>query len=364
MTPAPPFAPPALNPLQARFLNALCTRSLPASFNLHGAECTVTPDPWQADFAPACGLNLAMDGAFWRLEFASLAALELHPAGALAGDVSALPEDLRLALLELSLGPVLAALTDFLGQAGPPAAVAEQAAPQAAFACTIPLLLHLPGESVATKIQIPSREAAGAVLNRLQDLPLKRRPVDELHLPVSLEAGHARLAARDLRLLEIEDIILPDVYPALQGEVCLHTTPGRNIRCAVKDGLATVLDFAPTLPLEDDPMSDALPDVAAPETNHQEAAPQETPQETPGAVAPSEPLNLDSLEVTVSFELERRLMSVAEIAALTPGYTFPLAVDPVAPVTLRAGGQNIGSGRLVDLNGTLGVQVTAINIRK
>ena len=57
-------------------------------------------------------------------------------------------------------------------------------------------------------------------------------------------------------------------------------------------------------------------------------------------------------------------MSLAEIAALTPGYTFPLAVDPSAPVTLRAGGQNIGSGRLVDLNGTLGVQIIAINTEK
>ena len=43
----------ALNPLQARFLNALCTRRLPAAFNLHGADCVLAPDPWQAPFTPA-----------------------------------------------------------------------------------------------------------------------------------------------------------------------------------------------------------------------------------------------------------------------------------------------------------------------
>ena len=121
-------------------------------------------------------------------------------------------------------------------------------------------------------------------------------------------------------------------------------------------------------------MTDTLPDAATPEASPQSTATPETPApenaapDAPGAlVAPGtsgKPLDLDNLEVTVAFELERRLMSLAEIAALTPGYTFPLAVDPSAPVTLRAGGQNIGSGRLVDLNGTLGVQIIAINTEK
>lgn len=366
MTSAPLFAPPALNPLQARFLNALCTRRLPASINLHGADCALSPDPWQAPFTPACALNVTVDGAMWRLEFASSAVLRLHPAGALVGDDAALPEELRLALLELALGPVFASLGQFLDFSGPLTAATEQASDNAVFVCAVPLLLNLPEENVPVRIQAPDRQAAGAVLDRLQGLPLLRRPVDELRLAVALEAGEARLTRRELRELKFEDIILPAAYPALQGELTLRLGSGAGIRCALKDGLAEILDIMPTLPLEDVTMTETLPDEVPQET----ALPEDPAPETAAPAAPAapaaqaEPLDLDNMEITVTFELERRLMSIAEIAALTPGYTFPLAVDPAAPVTLRAGGQAIGTGRLVDLNGTLGVQVTAINTEK
>ena len=374
MTTAPPFAPPALNPLQARFLNTLCTRKLPVSFSLHGADCALAPDPWQAPFTPACGLAVTVDGAVWRLEFASAAVLKLHPAGARIADDSVLPEELRLALLELALEPVFAALGHFLELPAPPMAIAEQQAATTAFACSVPLLLRLPEENVPARVHISDRQAAGAVLDRLQSLPLLRQPVDGLRLPVALEAGYARLTRRELREIAPEDIILPAAYPALQGQFTLRLGPGQGLTCAVNNGLATILEATPTLPLEDETMTDTLPDAATPEASPQSTATPETPApenaapDAPGAlVAPGtsgKPLDLDNLEVTVAFELERRLMSLAEIAALTPGYTFPLAVDPSAPVTLRAGGQNIGSGRLVDLNGTLGVQIIAINTEK
>lgn len=363
MTSALSYAPPALNPLQARFLNALCTRRLPASFKLHGADCALAPDPWQAPFTPACAINVAADGAMWRLEFASSAVLRLHPAGALVGNDATLPEELRLALLELALGPVFAALGQFLELSGPLTAAAEQTTDNTAFACAVPLLLCLPAENIPVRIQAPDRQAAGAVLDRLQGLPLLHRPVDGLRLSVALEAGEARLTRRELRELAVEDIILPAAYPALQGEITLRPGPGAGIRCMLKDGLATILDVTPTLPLEDEIMTETLPDAAT----HEAAAPEaQTPENAaPTApTAPAEPLDLDNMEITVTFELERRLMSIAEIAALTPGYTFPLAVDTAAPVTLRAGGQAIGSGRLVDLNGSLGVQITAINTGK
>ncbi len=367
MTTAQTFAPPALNPLQARFLNALCTRIPLAAFKLHGADCVVAPDPWQTVFTPVCGLTVDVDGAAWRLEFASSGVLCLHQAGALAADAASLPQELRLALLELALQPLFAALADFLGLPAPLALRPEEAPAEAAFACAVPLLLHLPEESVAVRVLSPGREAAGAVLERLQGLPLAHRPVGSLLLPVSLEAGHARLSRQELHSLELEDIILPVAYPALQGEACLRVSPDRGIRCALQNNLATVLDFALTPPLEDEAMNDTQPDAAVAEATAQEATAQEAPAQenaAPATAALAEQLNLDSLEVTLTFELERRLMSIAEIGALTPGYTFPLAVDPAAPVTLRVSGQTIGSGRLVDLNGTLGVQVTAINTGK
>ena len=42
------------------------------------------------------------------------------------------------------------------------------------------------------------------------------------------------------------------------------------------------------------------------------------------------------------------------------GYTFAFGGDALAPVTLYANGKSVGKGRLVDLNGTLGVQVVSL----
>ena len=79
-----------------------------------------------------------------------------------------------------------------------------------------------------------------------------------------------------------------------------------------------------------------------------------------GMAAPSEGVDTGELEVTLTFELERRLMTVRDVETLAPGYTFAFGGDALAPVTLYANGKSVGKGRLVDLNGTLGVQVVSL----
>ena len=69
---------------------------------------------------------------------------------------------------------------------------------------------------------------------------------------------------------------------------------------------------------------------------------------------------MGTLQVTLSFELEKRVLTLNELATLAPGYTFPLAVESTAPVTLSVNGKAVGRGRIVDMNGVLGVQVTAL----
>ena len=109
-------------------------------------------------------------------------------------------------------------------------------------------------------------------------------------------------------------------------------------------------------------MADTVSDAASPA---KPAAPETQvraqQQSAPGNDAlPGNAIPLDTLEVPVTFELDRRLMSIAEIAALAPGYTFTLAKDPTGPVTIRVNGICMGTGRLVDLGGTLGVQLVSL----
>jgi type III secretion protein Q len=71
-------------------------------------------------------------------------------------------------------------------------------------------------------------------------------------------------------------------------------------------------------------------------------------------------IRTDDLEVAVSFELERKVMTVSELEALAPGRSFPLGTDPLSPVTLTVNGRALASGRLVELGGVLGVQITKL----
>ena len=58
------------------------------------------------------------------------------------------------------------------------------------------------------------------------------------------------------------------------------------------------------------------------------------------------------------FELDRRLLSMTEIEALAPGYTFAVKSGDPSPVDLRVNGTLLARGRLVDMEGKLGVQIT------
>lgn len=71
---------------------------------------------------------------------------------------------------------------------------------------------------------------------------------------------------------------------------------------------------------------------------------------------------IQNFETIVSFELERRVLNIGDIQAISEGYTFALGCDKDSPVTLRVNGKAIGSGRLVDMEGMLGVQVTKLGV--
>lgn len=66
----------------------------------------------------------------------------------------------------------------------------------------------------------------------------------------------------------------------------------------------------------------------------------------------------DQLEVRLSFELDRRTVTLGELKTLEPGYVFRMNATADAPVTVLANGRPIARGRLVDVGGVTGVQLT------
>ncbi|MBQ3893407.1 MAG: FliM/FliN family flagellar motor switch protein [Mailhella sp.] len=58
------------------------------------------------------------------------------------------------------------------------------------------------------------------------------------------------------------------------------------------------------------------------------------------------------------FELDRRHLSLTEIEALAPGYAFAVKPGSPSPVDVRVNGTLLAHGRLVDMGGKIGVEIT------
>jgi type III secretion protein Q len=75
-------------------------------------------------------------------------------------------------------------------------------------------------------------------------------------------------------------------------------------------------------------------------------------------ISENEMKNSDQLEITLTFELDRKTVTVGDLKSIQAGYTFAMTNNSATPVTILANGKPVARGRLVDINGVIGVQVT------
>lgn len=383
-----PFRAPALAPLAAHLGNMLATREKPWKIRLGDSEATLCPVPDLRDFSPACTLLVRCGESLWRIALGSLEILRAHPALAEVPEGTPLPIELRQAVLELLAEPTISSLSTFLGvplrledsqfeSHAPPAphvpSVArlmfELCLPRPGSAAESPL--HIP-----LALDVPNAESAHMLLTRLTSLPQQNAFASDsawagvlhsLPVPVSVEAGRMTLRQDELSALALEDILLPDEYPAARGVLTLRflsgeadaaqgagplesPSPPPSILCSVDSLIVTVTAFLD--PLLQEPLMST--DDTTLQTQNSAPSPSDSPQHS------AQSLDTSALELVVSFELERRLMSVQDISALSPGYTFAMGGDALSPVTVRVNGKAVGTGRLVDVQGVLGIQITAL----
>lgn len=81
--------------------------------------------------------------------------------------------------------------------------------------------------------------------------------------------------------------------------------------------------------------------------------------ETPES-SKSVPLVLDRIPVLLTFDIGERSMTLAELKGLQPGQALDLGRPLTAPVNIRANGALIGYGALIEIDGSLGVTITAL----
>jgi type III secretion protein Q len=305
-------------------------------------------------------IGLEAGGFDWRLFLGSWGILDSQKAWR-GTEPDDLPHELKLAASALFLKPWLAALDPVLST---PLTVTGAGRPEEARADGLDFALLLSAgrrdeadradrthESayVPLKITSTSDGAWPWLAARLAKQPAKNRfRVENLRLTAAILAGRMSLPLAAVRDLGLGDILLPPSYPALDGRLLLKIQGRPAIALKWSDGMAQIVTN--TLNRQETPVSDATDRM-------------KPPDESPESPAnPARPIleNIEELRVDLGFELGRLSLSLKELGTLGPGSLFPLEVEPEAPVTLTVNGQAVARGRLVDLDGLLGVQVTQV----
>lgn len=285
--------------------------------------------------------------------------LERHlVAHAFGGDAA---NDPPLALREVALERFLAALVESVGLLGrgTPELVDEAPSTELRFAyrwqawptaertaieagCPAPMHGELYCDSLGQLI-------SGGLATAQKRSGALRVTTDAMNLRVLLgiRVGHAKLPLDALQALRPADIILLDDCTLRDGVITLTIGASHGWRARIDDQHLVILN-GPTniMNLADTPVDDALP---ADDSSPSEAELYDD--------IDAEPLSLDALPVTLTFDLGQRQMTVTEALNLSAGVVLDLGRPIARAVTIRSGGLRIGEGELVEIDGRIGVSI-------
>ncbi|WOE86310.1 type III secretion system cytoplasmic ring protein SctQ [Aeromonas veronii] len=217
-----------------------------------------------------------------------------------------LPEPLQLALIE-RLGQPLGGLTC--------SALTRQESRDKADEPALQLLLQREGTSLALWLPQP-----GPLLSRLPPRPPQQRL--PLPLTLSLQWGEMGLTLDEIATLAIGDVLLPPPHPQL-GQQLLICVEGRP--------------FA----------------YCQPHKQHLEL----TAMHNAEPADPFGPTELEQLPIQVSFEVGRQTLDWHTLTSLQPGALIDLGTPLDGEVRIISNGHSLGVGRLVEIQGRLGVRV-------
>ncbi|MDR3073256.1 MAG: type III secretion system cytoplasmic ring protein SctQ [Deltaproteobacteria bacterium] len=381
MTGASPFLPPRLPEGPARLLSRLSRRLIDIPLRLGGTTLRLCPDlaaarvidPEDEICAPREGVGISLDAAGdnWRVQVGGLVAEALlsPPEGLTPEDI---PLELRPALWALTLEPLLDQASAALGRKLTLLAVetaqdnqAATAAPYNKGAAAAPynkdataaprkdktLLLPFAVSGDAGRpagsgsLILPLSTSALSLLAAAGNA-FPRRPganTASIMLSLSLCAGHEYFPVRLLREAAPGDVLQYALPAAPEAPLTLEVNSRALWTAALADGTVTVKGVlfqelnrdAKDMTMTS-PVSDAAP---------------------AGALSAAE---IDALEVRLTLELDERLISVGELAALAPGHTLETTASLAGPVTLKVNGRAVGKGRLVEVGDRLGVMIVSL----
>lgn len=423
-----PYESIKISRLEARVNNILYTRESPWLIDIGTNKGYLRPlfMPFSGVYTSAISLQVA--DCIWYIAFQNDNWLYTHPTFDTVKNKEniILPYEFKQALLECFMAPYVEYLStllettvklletyldlqeneaDFL-----PSNIAEYS--RFSFECRMPFneINSCDNSALFADVFIEQNINADALVQKIAALPLStknawtKESIEAFPVEVSFEAGYAILLQKEMKQLEVGDILLPDEYYSQKSEninttrlkLCigsgnfedntLENTLSESYDlyckkqafafCSLEGNKATVLGNINkynmqtliqkvgenNMPEENSIIDAGVQNMDIENTSAGTTQKQENTIENTIANNANIKQITDEFEAVVSFELERRVLSLADIQSITEGYVFALASDKDSPVTLRVNGKDIGRGRLVDMDGMLGVQITKLGV--
>ncbi len=332
-----PYLPPGISPEAVRLLNTVSSLGCPFCGQLGGKQAAFMLLPVNPDFSPFAQVRLKAGTEPWTAELDSVDLLTLHPAFDDAENISPeqLPEEMQKAVLYSLLLPVLDSLSS---AAGIPVSMEgislhPEETPLQANALTFKILPDASSAVQPLFLRLSPVSGISQAADALSFLPKRtdgpfRSAFPFIPVDIAFELGSMHLSLEEFRSLETDDILFPSSMGQEGSRIFLRSTrEGRHIyaECELKDGNAVLMSKISTV-----------------------------------AESTMETEELNDLTIRLSFDLGQQTKTLGELASLDTGHVFLLGMSSETPVNIRAEGRLIAQGRLVDVNGTLGVQVMQI----
>ncbi|MBQ7607715.1 MAG: type III secretion system cytoplasmic ring protein SctQ [Desulfovibrionaceae bacterium] len=334
--------------------NILTASFLPASLPLDKAilrnvSVTASLAPLETSVTEwVFSLYVHLNG-LWRIDFSNLDLLSLQTdlhtwlEASAANTYAALPEALCTSVLQRIFLPTLDTISAFIGNplvfVGPPSRNV-----QTMFRDCILLVVSVDAcPTTVVRVAWQDAATASAFLGFLKGQPVRQPDMQaseffqRVQIDARLRIGSMRLSPHEIESLVAGDVLLPDeIYP-FEPKLFLS---GKSVLLCTLEGKTLCITGAGQERGEDR-MSDVDPNAEQ-------------------ALLTNEALH--ALELDIAFELPGMKLSLEEIGKLVVGQTFTLEYEVKdVPIRICVGGQTYALGRLVDVGGQAGVQITKLS---
>ena len=334
-----PLRPARISRAQAAFTNAVAGTAA-VDLAVAGRAGRLTFEPRAKAPAAAAALALTVDGmpALLLLDSDPIATLVDLPVA--AADLAALPASFQAAVVTAALDDLIQQVSSGTGLAPDAGTLlaAEQVerAPLLADreAVELGFCWRMVGKGLRTSLRGRLR-LSPSLGQRIVELVAGQPPagdgieVDRLPLVARIQLGTTGFSVAELAGLEPQDIVLVRQHRWDQSQVAVIIAPDLRYAARVEDGEMVVLAREETGTVSEDNDDTPIADVEA-------------------------------VTVPIAFDLGRVELEIGELRRVAEGYVFNLQRPLDGAVTLRVNGRPIGRGELVEIEGSLGVRLTAI----